>query len=88
MGLDKWLKSEKVAKKSKKKKESPIQAKRSKGEQVQNKDLEKQSIKLIKYMLVCPNAKCKYQKIIMKKQLTDDDRLCPRCNKEMKIKAT
>ncbi len=77
MGLDKWLKPEDVEKKSKKKKESVTQTKKS----------EKQSIKFTKYMLICPDAKCKYQKIIMKKQLTDDDKTCPRCNKKMKTKA-
>ncbi|MFX1302757.1 MAG: hypothetical protein ACFFC1_22725 [Promethearchaeota archaeon] len=86
MSLDKWLKSEDVTKKSRKKKESPIQAKKGKDEQIQNKDLQRLSIKLTKYVLVCPNAKCKYQKTIMKKQLTDDDKTCPKCNKKMKTK--
>ncbi|UCD01349.1 MAG: hypothetical protein JSV23_10800 [Promethearchaeota archaeon] len=86
MGLDKWLKSDDIAKESTKKKESSIKAKRSKGEQIQPKELETQSIKLTKYVLVCPNAKCKYQKTIIKKQITDEDKTCPRCKTKMKIK--
>ena len=46
----------------------------------------KPSIQLTRYTLVCPNAKCKYQKTIRKKELTDEDKTCPRCNKTMKTK--
>ncbi len=46
----------------------------------------KPSIQLTRYTLVCPNAKCKYQKTIMKKLLSEMDKICPRCNKEMKVK--
>jgi len=74
MGLDKWLKPEDVDKDLKKR------------EKQQNLARERTSINLKKYTLICSNAKCKYQKIIMKKQLTDNDKNCPRCNKEMKIK--
>jgi len=87
MGLDKWLKSEDELKKSQKKKPSPIQAKKSKGEDIQKEFLKKPSIQLTRYTLVCPNAKCKYQKTIRKKVLTDEDKTCPRCNKTMKTKA-
>jgi len=86
MGLDKWLKSEDDIKKSTKKKKSPIQDKKSKSEDTPEKLLEKQLIQLAKYILICPNSKCKYQKILMKKELTDDDKTCPRCNKIMKTK--
>ena len=86
MGLDKWLKSEGVEKKSKKKKEPAVQPKKQKSGKPQNKVLEKHTINLTKYTLICSNAKCNYQKIIVKKQLTDDDKNCPRCNKQMKIK--
>ncbi|MFX1503539.1 MAG: hypothetical protein ACFFDH_21430 [Promethearchaeota archaeon] len=86
MGLDKWLKPEDLEKKSKKKKVSTPQTKKRKNELIIDISLEKQSIKLIKYKLVCPNVKCKYQKTIMKKELANDDKICPRCDKEMKIK--
>ncbi|MFW9900253.1 MAG: hypothetical protein ACFFDY_03070 [Candidatus Thorarchaeota archaeon] len=85
MGLDRWIKSEDIEENSKKKKISPEQVKPSKNKRVKEKDHKKQSIRLKKFTLVCPNAKCKYQKIIMKKELTDDDKICPRCNKPMKI---
>ncbi len=88
MGLDKWLKPDDLSKKSKKKKELSEQAKKSKREHIQDKNVEKQPTILSKYILVCANARCKYQKTIMKKNLSDDDRTCPRCNKSMKIKGT
>jgi len=86
MGLDKWLKPEDEANKKIRKKEPLVQAKKSKNEDFQKEILRKQTIKLTKYTLVCPRASCKYQKIIMKKKLTEIDRKCPRCNEEMKIK--
>lgn len=87
MGLDKWLKPEDEAKKKKKKKESPDQTIKSKDGDIHKELLKKPSIQLRRYTLVCPNAKCKYQKTIRKKELTDEDKTCPRCNKTMKIKA-
>jgi len=86
MGLDKWLKPEDDTNKKIKKKQPLVQAKKSKNEDSQKEILGIQGIKLTKYTLVCPNTKCKYQKTIMKKQLNEIDRKCPRCNKEMKIK--
>ncbi len=86
MGLDKWLKPEDNAKKIRNDKESPNQTKKDKSEKAIKKLHEKPSNQLIKCILICPNAKCKYQKIIMKKELTDDDIICPRCNKKLKTK--
>ncbi len=86
MGLDKWIKTEEDIKREKKGRKQPTQVKKSKSESEKKPDLEKSTVKLVKYTLNCPNAKCKYQKIIMKKQLTDIDKICPRCNKEMKVK--
>jgi hypothetical protein len=80
MGLDKWLKTEELEKKSKKKEELTLKTEKRKIDV----SLKKQ-IKLTKYRLVCPNVKCKYQKTIMKKELTNDDKRCPRCDKEMKV---
>ncbi len=87
MGLDKWIKNEQNVKREKKEEKQPIQGKKGKVEGEKKSDLEKSSITLVKYTLTCSNAKCKYQKIIMKKQLTENDKICPRCNKEMKIKS-
>ncbi len=86
MGLDKWLKPEDKEKKTKKNKESYDQTIKSKIKDTQKKLLEKSSIQLTRYILICPNAKCKYQKTIRKKELTDDDITCPRCKKTMKTK--
>ena len=86
MGLDKWLKQDDIAKKSKKKEKASEQVRKSKSGHRQDKTDGKRPTKLSKYVLVCPNAKCKYQKTIMKKILSDDDKNCPRCNKKMKAK--
>jgi len=86
VGLDKWLKTEEEEKREKKERKQPIQVKRSKSESEKKPDIEKSTMKLVKYTLNCPNAKCKYQKTVMKKQLTEQDKICPRCNKEMKVK--
>ncbi len=86
MGLDKWIKSDNIEKNSKSKKETTEQTPKNKIKGVKDKHHEKETFKLKKHSLVCPNAKCKYQKIIMKKELTDEDKICPRCNKMMKIK--
>lgn len=86
MGLDKWIKTEEEVKREKKERKQPVQVNRNKSENEKKPDLENSTMKLVKYTLNCPNAKCKYQKTIMKKQLTEKDKVCPRCNKEMKVK--
>ena len=83
MGLDKWLNSEDVEKQKKKK---PAEVKKRKNEGDQAPEKKTNISKLIKYTFNCPNSKCKYQKTVMKKVLTDLDKICPRCNKEMKVK--
>jgi hypothetical protein len=86
MGLDKWLKPEDTGKNSKKKRISQEIIKESKDNQIKKKNAEDISRKLMKYTLLCQNKKCKYQKTIVKKLLTEEDKKCPRCEKEMKIK--
>jgi hypothetical protein len=86
MGLDKWIKPEVTDKKPKKKKITPKQDKKSVDEQYKNGVKDKESFKLVKYYLVCQNRKCKYQKTIVKKHIAEEDKNCPRCGKEMKIK--
>ena len=76
MGLDKWLKPEEEEKKLKQ---------REKKDLTPQKTNEKISKKLFKFELVCSNKKCKYQKIIMKKVLTEKDKYCSRCNALMKV---
>lgn len=86
MGLDRWLKSEKEEKRDKKAKVVSNQNLKNKSEDVTKKPLKKPLIQLKKYLLTCPNTKCKYQKTVMKRKLTDDDLTCPRCKKKMRIK--
>ncbi|MHA2036817.1 MAG: hypothetical protein ACW972_03930 [Promethearchaeota archaeon] len=86
MGLDKWIKPEEADKKPKSKKSAPSKLKKIENKKKIAKAPEKPKIRLTKYTLTCPNSKCKYQKIIMKKQLSEVDKICPRCKKEMKIK--
>jgi hypothetical protein len=85
VGLDKWLKGEEAEKKPKSKKPTPSKAKKIGSTNKITKTPEKSKFKLIKFNLICPNSKCKYQKTIMKKHLIEVDKICPRCKKEMKI---
>jgi len=80
MGLDKWIKPDKSEKK-----EEARSAKKPKSQPIE-KNSEKDSIKLTKFVLICSKPKCKYKKIIMKKELSEKDRICPRCKNEMKVK--
>ena len=81
MGLDKWIGSEESKKKPKKSGAEP------KSKPKTNKDLEKDiDLKLKKHHLVCSKAKCKYQKVLMKKELKPQDLICPKCKSKMKTK--
>ncbi len=42
--------------------------------------------KINKFKLVCSNAKCNFEKTLVKKELSPKDRTCPKCKSEMKIK--
>ena len=83
MGLDKWIKPEGTEKKSEKKEEEKSK-KKPKAHPIVKKG-EKEPIKLKKFVLICSKAKCKYKKSIMKKELSEKDRICPRCKSEMKV---
>jgi len=84
LGLDKWIKPEdKKNKKIKKKDEGYPSKDRTSKPKEEQKD--KESSKLTKFDLTCPNAKCKYKKTIVKKTLTEKDKICPRCKSEMKL---
>ena len=83
MGLDKWIKPEGTVKKTEKK-EEVRSTKKPKTQPVEKKG-EKESIKLMKFVLICSKSKCKYKKTIVKKELSERDRICPRCKNEMKV---
>jgi acetyl-CoA carboxylase beta subunit len=84
LGLDKWIKPEEAKKKPK------IKDDAKKPKKTESKPKEKKGAigpkNLLKFNLVCPKAKCKYQKTIRKKELTEKDKICPRCKSIMKIK--
>jgi len=78
LGLDKWIKTDKEEKKSDKK---PKSQKIKKDNEVKQSEI---PIKLSKYILLC--TKCKYQKTLMKKELEESDKFCPKCKSKMKLK--
>jgi hypothetical protein len=94
LGLDKWLKPEEEVKKLKRRakedKNNSIQKvskpKKEKNDTSAQKSVERTIKKLSKFELICANRKCKYQKTIMKKILTEKDKTCPRCSSMMKVK--
>lgn len=84
MGLDKWIKLEEEGKKPKKKGGEKKQAKdKFKPKEKESSDISKN---LIKHILICSKTNCKYQKILIKKELTNKDKICPKCRSPMKIK--
>jgi len=84
LGLDKWIKPEDEEKKPKKTDEITKEVKGKAKPKV--KISPKKPIDLSKFVLLCPKASCKYQKTLMKKKLTDKDKICPRCQSKMKMK--
>jgi len=83
LGLDKWIKPEGTEKKSEKKEEGRS-TRKPKAQPIVKRG-EKAPINLTKFVLICSKAKCKYKKTIMKKELSEKDRICPRCKSEMKV---
>ncbi len=83
MGLDKWIKPEGTVKKTEKK-EEVNSTKKPKTKPIKKKS-EIESINLTKFVLICSKPKCKYKKTIVKKELSEKDRICPRCKNEMKV---
>ena len=85
MGLDKWIKPEESKTQAIKKKEEGDRQKKS-DSKPKDKQIDKEISKFTKVDLICPNAKCKYKKTIVKKSLTEKDKICPRCKSKMKLK--
>jgi len=94
LSLDKWIKTEKEEDKKKgdEKKKKPLKKKPQ--SEIISQEIETSTThdkplkKLAKYILICPKKSCGYQKTLMKKQLNDRDKICPRCKGIMKIKNT
>ncbi|MFX0011253.1 MAG: hypothetical protein ACFE9R_13130 [Candidatus Hermodarchaeota archaeon] len=83
MGLDKWIlpEDDKKKKERKKPKKSPENDLKK-----QKKTPLRESQTLNKYTLICPKAKCRYQKVVVKRLLTENDKICPKCKGQMKVK--
>lgn len=96
MSLDKWIKSDKKKKDIENKSEVQIKNKSStktKSPSINSiedadslRSSEESEKKRIKYLLICSKKSCGYQKRLVKKQLTNKDKTCPRCKSAMKIK--
>jgi hypothetical protein len=86
MSLDKWIKpeEEKEEEKEGKDEEEQNEITDDKSEEIDKK--RSQTPKLKKYHLKCPKKSCKYQKTLMKNNLSEKDKTCPRCKSEMKVK--
>ncbi|MFX0017421.1 MAG: hypothetical protein ACFFAK_09440 [Promethearchaeota archaeon] len=82
MSLERWLKPDEKAKKTEAKKDKAVE----KGRRSQSEKVSTEKSAFNKYVLVCSKAKCKYQKIIMKKNISDKDQICPKCKSKMKVK--
>jgi hypothetical protein len=89
VSLDKWIKE--PPKKSKapvKKKPKKVAEKKIGIEQELEiiEEVKKSPLgKIQKFKLKCPDRKCKYEKIKVKLKLTERDKVCPKCSKQMKI---
>ena len=87
MSLDKWIKSDK----KEETKNKPQEKKGQKGGQSEvrkdqaEKTLEPLAQKFNKFQLKCPKKGCNYQKTIVKKDLKEKDKVCPRCKSTMKV---
>lgn len=96
MSLDKWIKSDKKKKDIDNK--SEVQIKNKSSTKTKSKSInsiedtdalrisEESEKTRIKYLLICSKKSCGYQKRLVKKQLTNKDKTCPRCKGVMKIK--
>ena len=83
MSLDKWIKQDK--KTANKEKKKPKGSKTSKKESIpEQKNSDKISIK--KHFLTCSKKGCDYQRTLMKRQLSNLDKTCPKCGGIMKEK--
>ena len=90
--MDKWIKTEKEEgkKKEEEKKKKPLKKKPQSESISQDIETTMTHDTLLKtrtkYILVCPKKSCGYQKTLVKKQLIDKDKICPRCKGKMKVK--
>ncbi|TFG07873.1 MAG: hypothetical protein EU539_03890 [Promethearchaeota archaeon] len=95
MSLDKWIKTDDEEEQdSEGKKHDKLKSSKSSKAKIKKGTKKKgnqntqalESHKLKKFTLICSKKSCGYQKTLMKKNLSDKDRICPRCKNQMKIK--
>jgi hypothetical protein len=100
MSLDKWLGKEEEEEEEEEQAENEVDTKQvsdnfqktllpSDTEELKGKEEEKREssgAKLTKYLLSCSNSKCEYKKTLMKRELTSDDKVCPRCKSDMNVR--
>jgi len=101
MSLDKWLgKEEKEEEKEEEQGDNEVNIEMGSGSQQKTllpseKEEPKKKVeekkdsgraKLTKYLLSCSNSKCEYKKTLMKRELSANDKICPRCKSEMNIR--
>jgi hypothetical protein len=100
LSLDKWLAPEKKPPKKKPEVKKPADKKppkkkpeKKKESEVAQEDIqpskikeEKKPLKVPKFSLSCPKKGCNYQKIKVKKELSERDKICPRCKGQMNVK--
>jgi hypothetical protein len=92
LSLEKWLKPKKKGEKSVDKKSKDVKKKEKRQInkdstiEISSKSHTSVAINITKFKLECTKNTCKYQKTIIKKNLADKDKICPRCKSKMKIK--
>ncbi|MFX1256491.1 MAG: hypothetical protein ACFFAN_01425 [Promethearchaeota archaeon] len=90
MSLDKWIKTPKKKEEAKRKpeinkKESVNKIIHPEGSKDEIETI-KPSKKMTRYLLMCLKRNCAYQKRLMKKQIAEKDKICPRCKGKMSVK--
>lgn len=100
MSLDKWLGKEEEEEEEEEQAENEADTEKvsdapqktllpSDKQELRGKEEEKRDsnrVKLTKYLLSCSNSKCEYKKTLMKRELTGDDKVCPRCKSDMNVR--
>lgn len=66
-------------------KDKELEKEEEKVEETPEKTQKVQKVKLTKFILKCSKSKCNYQRILMKRELSENDKTCPRCKSLMKI---
>ena len=89
MSLDKWIKKEEPEEEEKEvdkeEREKKLDSSKKPSEVSTKLKNDAQKVELQKYIPKCSTSKCNYQRILVKRELTEQDRTCPRCKGKMNI---